>query len=239
MAARNAPTGGVGSNQYQTRGRPTVAATAARVARFSAPAAHESYTDEDDLERCDDCDEAIDDCVCACDVCGDRPFECACGYDPADFDGGPGADLRNAATAIERCAEWADIVARHQTDLGVVACEHAGFRAAGEDFATDAMEAAHAWLDEQAENGDDYDEAVSAAVEALPVAEVALGDVVSCQDTVKVDTVNRYEGDPNARSGTPPWAIEHNGQLLLVDGHHAILGDHLRGERTEVRVLRL
>ena len=38
MAARNAPTGGVGSNQYQTRGRPTARAGASRVAAFGRTA---------------------------------------------------------------------------------------------------------------------------------------------------------------------------------------------------------
>lgn len=37
-----------------------------------------TYTDEDDTERCDDCEDAVEDCTCVCYDCGDSVHECAC-----------------------------------------------------------------------------------------------------------------------------------------------------------------
>lgn len=38
----------------------------------------ETYTDEDAVERCDECKAEIGYCDCTCDVCGDNIHECAC-----------------------------------------------------------------------------------------------------------------------------------------------------------------
>ena len=41
----------------------------------------ETYTDDDGIERCDDCDEPIDYCTCTCPDCGDMLQDCACEAD--------------------------------------------------------------------------------------------------------------------------------------------------------------
>ena len=38
----------------------------------------ETYIDADGVERCDNCNEPVDECPCACTVCGDTVMECAC-----------------------------------------------------------------------------------------------------------------------------------------------------------------
>lgn len=42
----------------------------------------ETYTDNDGAERCDNCNETVDECVCACVVCDDPVMECACDEGP-------------------------------------------------------------------------------------------------------------------------------------------------------------
>jgi len=39
---------------------------------------HETYHDEDGIERCDDCEEPLEECFCACFDCGNQLEECAC-----------------------------------------------------------------------------------------------------------------------------------------------------------------
>lgn len=42
----------------------------------------ETYVDAEGVERCDNCDETIDECDCRCDDCGDHIHtECACSGD--------------------------------------------------------------------------------------------------------------------------------------------------------------
>lgn len=42
----------------------------------------ETYTDDEGIERCDNCDEDVVECVCACSECGDHVTECACDEGP-------------------------------------------------------------------------------------------------------------------------------------------------------------
>ena len=42
----------------------------------------ETHTDDYGDERCDNCNETTDECVCACDECGDQVAECACEEGP-------------------------------------------------------------------------------------------------------------------------------------------------------------
>jgi len=42
-----------------------------------------TYTDDTGTERCDNCKDPADDCVCACTTCGDAVEECACDDGPA------------------------------------------------------------------------------------------------------------------------------------------------------------
>lgn len=37
----------------------------------------ETYIDAQGVERCDDCDETLDDCACTCPEAGDSVHECA------------------------------------------------------------------------------------------------------------------------------------------------------------------
>ncbi len=43
----------------------------------------ETYVDDEGNERCDNCDEEVNECVCACAVCGDAVAECSCDEGPA------------------------------------------------------------------------------------------------------------------------------------------------------------
>lgn len=38
----------------------------------------DTYTDADDIETCEGCEEPGYGCTCACPDCGDTPDECAC-----------------------------------------------------------------------------------------------------------------------------------------------------------------
>lgn len=42
----------------------------------------QTYTDDDGTERCDNCGEPTDECVCYCVECGDHVTECACDDGP-------------------------------------------------------------------------------------------------------------------------------------------------------------
>jgi hypothetical protein len=42
----------------------------------------ETYVDTEGVERCDNCDEATDECACCCVVCGDAVAECSCEEGP-------------------------------------------------------------------------------------------------------------------------------------------------------------
>lgn len=42
----------------------------------------DTYTDDQDAERCDNCGELVDECVCRCVECGDALDECACDEGP-------------------------------------------------------------------------------------------------------------------------------------------------------------
>jgi len=46
----------------------------------------ETYTDPDGVERCDECEEPVDECACVCPECGDGVQECAC----TDLESAPG-----------------------------------------------------------------------------------------------------------------------------------------------------
>lgn len=41
----------------------------------------ETYFDDDGVERCDDCENTVEECDCVCDVCGDMLQDCACEED--------------------------------------------------------------------------------------------------------------------------------------------------------------
>lgn len=42
----------------------------------------ETYFDDDGVERCDECEEPLDECCCTCPDCGDGVHDdCACGQD--------------------------------------------------------------------------------------------------------------------------------------------------------------
>lgn len=43
----------------------------------------DSYTDADGVERCGNCNDTMDECVCACSDCGDHVTECACDDGPS------------------------------------------------------------------------------------------------------------------------------------------------------------
>lgn len=43
----------------------------------------DTYIDDDGVERCDNCDEPVDECGCACIECGDAPADCACPEGPS------------------------------------------------------------------------------------------------------------------------------------------------------------
>lgn len=43
----------------------------------------DTYADDNGTERCDNCNETTDDCVCRCVECGDAVEECACSEGPA------------------------------------------------------------------------------------------------------------------------------------------------------------
>lgn len=43
----------------------------------------ETYTNEQGVECCDNCNEAVEECVCACVVCGEQVAECSCDEGPA------------------------------------------------------------------------------------------------------------------------------------------------------------
>lgn len=43
----------------------------------------ETYIDANGDERCDNCDEAMQECACACTVCGDAVAECSCDEGPS------------------------------------------------------------------------------------------------------------------------------------------------------------
>jgi hypothetical protein len=42
----------------------------------------ETYLDGEGEERCDNCDELVDECECQCAECGDRVTECSCEEGP-------------------------------------------------------------------------------------------------------------------------------------------------------------
>jgi hypothetical protein len=42
----------------------------------------ETYTDDNGDERCDNCGDTTQECVCACSECGDGVAECACDEGP-------------------------------------------------------------------------------------------------------------------------------------------------------------
>lgn len=42
----------------------------------------ETYVDADGVERDDNCNEPVGECVCCCVVCGDHVSECACDEGP-------------------------------------------------------------------------------------------------------------------------------------------------------------
>ncbi len=43
----------------------------------------ETYLDADNVLRCDNCDETVDECLCCCVNCEDPVMECACEEGPA------------------------------------------------------------------------------------------------------------------------------------------------------------
>lgn len=43
----------------------------------------DTYTDSFGVERCDNCGETTDECVCACVECGDAVADCACDEGPS------------------------------------------------------------------------------------------------------------------------------------------------------------
>lgn len=42
----------------------------------------ETYEEADGVQRCDNCSETVEECVCACVECGDHVSECACEEGP-------------------------------------------------------------------------------------------------------------------------------------------------------------
>lgn len=42
---------------------------------------HETYFDDENVERCDNTDQPAGECGCTCDTCGDGPEDCACEND--------------------------------------------------------------------------------------------------------------------------------------------------------------